>query len=95
MIKVIHLPSPHAGTSVQTSTHTPKPTTSTHDGIGRQQAIENALSLALWHIRQDYAPGHIHQATVKAVRAASMLKQCCTEANPLPIDFLAAIQGRA
>jgi hypothetical protein len=67
------------------------PTTGNPSHLARQQAIENALCLALWHIRQDVAPGHIHAATVKAVRAAAMLKQACSE---LPaVDPLMTIQG--
>ena len=49
--------------------------------IARQQAIENALSTALYYIRQNERPGNIHAATVKAVRAAAMLKQACAEAQ--------------
>jgi hypothetical protein len=63
--------------------------------ISRQQAIENALYLALWHIRQDCAPSHIYAAAVKAVWAAAVLKQPCTESTLLPTDLLSAIQGRA
>ena len=62
------------------TTVTSPSTPTTGNPIARQQAIENTLSLALWHIRQDYAPGHIHAAMVKAVRASAMLKQACTEA---------------
>ncbi len=66
---------------VKTMTTVTSPSTpTTGNPIARQQAIENTLSLALWHIRQDYAPGHIHAAMVKAVRASAMLKQACTEA---------------
>jgi len=46
--------------------------------VQRQQEIENALSMALWHIRQANTTG-IHAATVKAIRAVSMLKQACEE----------------
>ena len=49
--------------------------------LARQQAIENALSLALYYIRQDEEPRNIHAATVKAVRAAAMLKQACAEST--------------
>ena len=55
------------------------PSTSTPDIIARQQAIENALCTALFYIRQNERPGNIHAATVKAVRAAAMLKQACAE----------------
>ncbi len=47
--------------------------------IERHQAIENALSTALYYIRQNERPDNIHAATVKAVRAAAMLKQACHE----------------
>lgn len=48
-------------------------------GIERQQAIENALSMALYHVRHGSTQQAIHAAMVKAVRAASMLKQACAE----------------
>ncbi len=76
MTKVIHLPSPRAGDRVQTSALIPNAFTV---GVARQQAIENSLSLALYHIRQNERPSNIHAATVKAVRAAALLKQACTE----------------
>ena len=47
------------------------PTSST----ARQQAIENALSLALFHIRK----GDTHQAVAKSIRATSLLKQSCSD----------------
>ena len=66
-----------AMTNVNTST-TPNaaplgitPTSST----ARQQAIENALSLALFHIRK----GDTHQAVAKSIRATSLLKQSCSD----------------
>jgi hypothetical protein len=34
--------------------------------------------MALWHVRQTNTTG-IHTATVKAIRAASMLRQACEE----------------
>ena len=49
--------------------------------IARQQAIENALSAALHLVRTtDTAEGY-SKATGRAIRAASMLKQACTEAT--------------
>jgi len=54
--------------------------------IERQQALENALSMALYHVRHGNTQQALHAAMVKAVRAASMLKQACTES---------AISGRA
>ncbi len=55
-------------------------TTSTND-IARQQAIENALSAALWHIRHGTDQISIQAATGRAIRAASMLKQACAESR--------------
>lgn len=76
MTNVIYLPSPRAGTSVQSSAHTPKPTTRTHDGIGRQQAIENALNMALFFIREPgEIAGNIWAATARTNRALTLLKQ--------------------
>ena len=43
--------------------------------IARQQAIENALSMALFHIRK----GDARQAVSKAIRATSLLKQSCSD----------------
>ena len=54
---------------------TPTPKTGNPALIDRQQAIENALSMALFHIRH----GEIHSATGRASRAVSMLKQACAE----------------
>ena len=51
------------------------------DPLARQQAIENALSMALYHVRNGDTTQAIHTATAKAVRAVSMLKQACSEAN--------------
>lgn len=47
--------------------------------IDRQQAIENALSMALYHVRHGDTLQAIRAATAKAIRAASLLKQTCTE----------------
>ena len=54
---------------------TTTPKTGNTTPLIRQQAIENALSMALFHIRK----GDTHQAVAKSIRAASMLKQACTE----------------
>ena len=51
------------------------PKTGNTSPLARQQAIEAALSLALNLVRS----GDIHAATGRACRAASMLKQACTE----------------
>lgn len=45
--------------------------------LARQQAVENALSMALYHARH----GNIYAATGRALRAASMLKQACAEST--------------
>ena len=47
--------------------------------IGRQQAIENALSTALYLIRLPSTESGLKAATGRAIRAASMLKQACAE----------------
>jgi hypothetical protein len=78
MTKVISLASRKAGRVTATPAITAKPALGI---IERQQAIENALSLALYYIRQNESPRNIHAATVKAVRAASMLKQACVESQ--------------
>ena len=63
------------------------PTTSNTDNItdgaiiARHAAIENALTTALFHIRQPYSPKALQAATGRAIRAASMLKQACTEVS--------------
>lgn len=46
------------------------------DAIQRQALIENALSMALHHVRGD-ACGNLQAATAKANRALSLLKQAC------------------
>lgn len=51
------------------------------DPAARQAAIENALSMALWHVRHGSGAQAMQAATGRAIRAASMLKQACTEAN--------------
>jgi hypothetical protein len=81
MTNVIHPTNPRVGTRVHSSAHSTECPNGKTDGIARQQAIENALSLALYYIRENESPGNIHAATVKAVRAASMLKQACAESN--------------
>lgn len=47
--------------------------------IAQQQAIENALSMALYHVRNGDTNDAIRDATAKAARAMSMLKQACSE----------------
>ena len=57
------------------------PTTSTLDTIARQQAIENALSTALYFIRLPSTESGLRAAMGRANRALSMLKQACAEAQ--------------
>jgi hypothetical protein len=51
------------------------------DPSARQAAIENALSMALWHVRRADTAQALHVATGRTIRAAAMLKQACTEAT--------------
>ena len=55
------------------------PATGNTSPLARHQAIENALSMALFHIRKGDTQHDIQAATAKANRAASLLKQACTE----------------
>ena len=66
----------HNGAGTMTTVNTPTtPKAGNPSSLARQQAIEDALSLALYHVRN----GDIHAATGRAIRAASMLKQACAE----------------
>ena len=47
--------------------------------LTRQQEIENALSMALYHVRHCDSLHGLQAATSRAIRAASMLKQACAE----------------
>ena len=58
--------------------HTPAISTSI---IARQQEIENALSTALYFIRLPSTESGLRAATGRAIRAASMLKQACSEST--------------
>lgn len=49
--------------------------------IERQQAIENALSTALWHVRKQGTHADLQAATGRAIRAATMLKHACTDSQ--------------
>ena len=51
------------------------------NAIARQQAIENALSTALYFIRLPSTESGLRAATSRAIRAASMLKQACAEST--------------
>lgn len=72
MTKVLHLPSPRAGTRV----HTHAQTTTKANPVARQAAIENALSMALYFVRQhDNTAANLWAATARANRALTLLKQ--------------------
>ena len=47
--------------------------------ISRHQAIENALSMALFHIRKGDTRQDIQAAMSKSIRATSLLKQSCSD----------------
>ena len=87
MTKVISLARPRAAHSVQTSAQNPTFKTAPASPVlvlqahilERQQAIENALSMALFLIRQPLNATTLDAATGRAIRAASMLKQACAE----------------
>ena len=68
----------HALTPIAAS---PSNTPATTPEITRQQAIENALSTALYFIRQPHSATALQAATGRAIRAATMLKQACTESS--------------
>jgi hypothetical protein len=95
MTNVITLASQRAANTVQMSAQAPtfKSTPGHTDlapgtpAVERQRAIENALSMALYHVRHGHGLAAIRTATAKAVRAASMLKQACVESQ--------TAQGRA
>ncbi len=63
MTKVIRLASISAGTRVHSSAQPPTPITAKTDGLARQQAIENALSMALYHVRNGDTTHAIRTAT--------------------------------
>lgn len=77
-------PASPSGTTVGRMLHQrlATPTWSTPiDPAARQAAIENALSMALWHVRHGDTAQALQVATGRAIRAASMLKHACTEAT--------------
>lgn len=76
MTKVTHLPSPRAGVRVQTSAPSPKFIPGKTDDLSRQQAIENALNMALYFVRQpDNTQANLWAATARTNRAFTLLKQ--------------------
>ena len=65
------------GTKAMTTVNTPNPPASGNpSALIRQQAIENALSAALYFIRLPSESG-LQAATGRAIRAVSMLNQAC------------------
>lgn len=78
MTNVISLASRKASHNAATTAST---TTPSLGNIERQQAIENALSTALYFIRQPHSNAVLQAATGRAIRAVSMLKQACTEST--------------
>ena len=69
------------GTEAMTTVNTiTTPKTGNTATLARQQAIENALTTALYFIRlPNTDPAALRAATGRAIRAASMLKQACAE----------------
>ena len=55
--------------------------TSAPDTIARQQAIENALSAALFHNRQPHTTTEEWAATARTRRALTLLKSACEQAK--------------
>ena len=70
------------GTKTMTNVNTTTtPATGNTSPLERQQAIENALSTALYFIRLPSTESGLRAATSRAIRAASLLKQTCAEAQ--------------
>ena len=68
------------GTEAMTTVNTiTTPKTGNTATLARQQAIENALTTALYFIRLPTTDSGLRAATGRAIRAASMLKQACAE----------------
>ena len=68
------------GARTMTKVNTPTtPETGNTSPLARHQAIENALSMALFHIRKGDTQRDIHAAMAKANRATSLLKQSCSD----------------
>ena len=97
MTKVIHPTSPRAGTraacTMQTSAHpTPTIDSAPRDPVARQAAIENALSMALYFVRQ---PGDVAAnrwaATARANRALTSPDRAGVPLLPLPSTGNAAM----
>jgi len=79
MTNIVTLPRPRTGAPLPTPTQSPA--VPQHEAIARQQAIENALSVALYHIRKGDSLESLRTATAKAIRASSLLKHACESAT--------------
>ena len=73
---------PDNGAELMTAVNTiSTPKTGNTSPLIRQQANENALSMTLYLIRLPSAESGLKAAPGRAIRAASMLKQACVEAQ--------------
>lgn len=62
--------------------HRPTGIAAPTSGIARQQAIENALTMALYHVRHpNTTTAMLHKATARANRALSLLKHACADSR--------------
>lgn len=70
---------------VRKASHTASPTAiailPALGNIERKQALENVLSMALYHVRNGNTQQVLHATMVKAVWAAPMLEQASNEAS--------------
>lgn len=83
MSKVFHLASRSAGSLVHTSAPIAPATPAAVITPEHQAAIENALSMALYFIRQCHAtPANLWAATARTNRAFTLLKQASEDARP-------------
>ncbi|MDP3797412.1 MAG: hypothetical protein Q8R06_09715 [Polaromonas sp.] len=92
MTNVISLAHARAAKTVRTpAQHPPKPVSPSKaaaaalDAVQLQASIENALSMALNHVRGN-ASGRLHAATAKANRALTLLKQACTSSTSTTLE---------
>lgn len=63
--------------------------------IQAQVTIENALSMALYLVRNQQSPHDLQEATAKAIRACTLLKRQCEQLNGTPQGLTASNVGRA
>jgi len=78
MTNIVTLPRPRAGAPVPTPTQSPA--VPQLEDIAQFQVIQNALAMALYHIRHGDNIQALQAATAKATRAASLLKHACESA---------------